>query len=128
MPGFLDRLGKAAQQTAAEGRIRLEIHNLQSRLNDRAQALGYLMLRQHRGETIPEEKYVELLEEMTKIDSERQAKEVELEDLRRPAEAPSGGAASAAARAEVSITCACGVVNPASARFCTSCGSPLKAT
>jgi len=137
MPGFLDRLGRAAQQTAAEGKIRLDIRNLTAQLDDRAQALGYLMFRQNRGEEIPEEEYTKILDAMNGLESERQAKEVELEDLRRPtapaapAPAPAPVAATAAptpAAAPTGVTCSnCGAANTPTAKFCAECGKPLGA-
>ncbi len=133
MAGFFDRLGKAAQQTAAESRIRLEIHNLGSRLNDQAQALGLLMFSQHQGETVAEEEYTKLLNEMSQTESQRKAKEAELEELRRPltagAPAPSPAApAPAPAPAAASAACpSCGAASPAGAKFCLSCGNKLQA-
>ncbi len=128
MPGLFDKLGRAAQQTAAESRIRLEIHNLGTRLNDRAQALGLLMFRQHKGETIPEEEYVKLLDELSAIDQQRRAKEGELEELHRPvgmaeaAPAPAGATSPAPA----GVTCpGCGAAVAAGTRFCPSCGRAL---
>jgi len=135
MPGFLDRLGKAAQQTAAEGKIRLDIRNITAQLDDRARALGYLMFRQNRGEEIPEEEYTKILDAMNGLESERQAKEAELEDLHRPtapaapASAPAPAAAPAAPTsptAPAGVTCgSCGAANTPTAKFCAECGKPL---
>ncbi len=138
MPGFFDRLGKAAQQTAAEGKLRLDIRNLQTQLDDRARSLGHLMFRQNRGEEVAEEEYTKLLDEMNRLESERQAKEVELEDLHRPEQpaAPAPAAAPAAAAtpppapapAPAQVACpGCGAANAPTARFCAECGRPLAA-
>lgn len=138
MPGLFDKIAKAAQQTAtaaqekaAEGKIRLDMRNLSGKLDEQAQALGHLMFRQHRGETIPDEEYTKILNEMMRFESERQAKEVELEDLSRPAGAPAPvpGPASAPVRAPAqaanAITCSCGAVVAAGTKFCPECGSKL---
>ncbi len=146
MPGFFDRLGKAAQQTAAETRIRLEINQLTGRFNEQAQALGLLMYRQSsKGEEIAEEEYTKLLDEMAQIDSQRQAREAEMEELHRPvgaaaappapAPAPSPAApppapapADPAAAAPVGNFCPnCGAANAPGAKFCPSCGQRLGA-
>ena len=135
MPGFFDRLGKAAQQTAAESKLRLDIHNLNSRLADRAQALGMLMFRQNKGEEISEEEYTKILAEMTDLDNQRQAKEAEMEDLHRPAPVaspapvptPAPAPTPAPVAAPAGVACACGTVNPPGTRFCPNCGQPVAA-
>ncbi len=149
MPGFFDMIGKAAQQTAAaaqqtasEGKVRLDIRNLNARLDDQARALGHLMFRQHKGETIPEEEYVKILDEMMHIEAERRAKEAELETpavaaaptaapMATPAPAPVAMATAApmpaAAPAQESAVEA--HANPAApaAHFCNNCGQSLEA-
>jgi hypothetical protein len=130
MPGLLDRLGKAAQQTAAaaqqataEGKIWLDISRLNGRLGDRAKAIGYLVFREHQGEEIPEEEYTAILQEMTEIQTERQAKEREMEEIRTgDASSPES---SAPAPEASEIICECGTANPAGAKFCSGCGNPL---
>ena len=130
MPRFLDRLGKAAQQTAAaahqatgEGKFRLDISRLNGRLDDHATSIGHLVFRKHQGEQIPEEEYTAILQEMTEILTERQAKETELQALR------TGGASAAESSASApeasDIVCECGTANPAGAEFCSGCGNPL---
>ena len=124
MPGFFDKIGKAAQQTATEGKIRLDIRNLSSRLDDQAQALGHLMFRQHKGETIPEAEYVKILEEMTQIESERHAKELELA-APAPAPAPMAAPAPVAAPAPMAApTPGAEAAGPGPA-FCNNCGQAL---
>ena len=144
MPGFLDRLGKSAQQAAAaaqqqanEARIRLDVRNIGGRLDEKAQVLGHLMFRQHRGETIPEEEYMKVLDEMTQIESQRQAKEVELEDMRSrwlaqqgtaagPAPAPAPAATPPPPPPAETVACPhCGAANAAGAKFCTECGKAI---
>ena len=139
MPGLFDRLGKVAQQTAAaaeqaaaEGKIRLDINSLKGRLDDRAKALGHLVYRRQQGEDIAEEELAKLLEEMTQIETQRKAKEAELESLRHrgtaPAPTPAPTAqpvAAAETTAPASATCSCGAANPPGAKFCSSCGKPL---
>ena len=91
MPGFFDRIGKAAQQTAAaaqqtanDARVRLEIRNLGAHFDERAQALGRLMHRHHKGETIPEADYSQVLQEMDDLEAQRAAKEAELATIQHP--------------------------------------------
>ncbi len=134
MAGFFDKIGKAAQQTAAEGKIRLDIRNLTGRLDDRAQALGHLMFRQHKGEAIPEEEYVKLLEEMTQIEAERHAKELELATpapapapapTPSPVQAPAPVAAPAPAPPPVAASVPADDGPGAGPAFCNNCGQAL---
>ena len=137
MPGFFDKLGKAAQQTATEGKIRLDIHNLSSRLDDRALALGHLMFRQHKGETIPEEEYIKILDKMTQIEAERRAKELELAapapasaaaPAQTAAPAPMAPAPVAAAEGSGPAFCNnCGQALAPGAKFCPNCGNHVTA-
>ena len=138
MPGFFDKIGKAAQQTATEGKIRLDIRNLSGRMDDRAQALGHLMFRQHKGETIPEAEYVTILEEMTQIESERHARELELaapEPAPAPMAAPAQAAhepmepapVAAAAGPGPAFCNNCGQALAAGAKFCPNCGNHITA-
>ncbi len=83
MQEFIDRLGKAAQQTANETRLRLATRNLGGKLDERAQALGYLLFRRHEVETVAEEEMLKLLKEMSDLTAERHAREAELEALRQ---------------------------------------------
>lgn len=89
MQDFIDRLGKAAQQTASETRLRLAIRTLGGKLDERAQALGHLLFRRHEGEAVAEEDMLKVLKEMSDLKAERQARESELEALHQaPAAAP----------------------------------------
>ncbi len=98
MQEFIDRLGKAAQQTANETKLRLAIRTLGGKLDDRAQALGHLMFRRQEGETVAEEDLLKILKEMSEIKAERQAREAELEALHKaPAEAPAAEQSAAPA-------------------------------
>jgi translation initiation factor IF-2 len=160
MPSFFDRLGKVAQQTAAaaqqtanEGRIKLEIHQIQTRFDDKAKSLGQLMYRRHSGEEVTDEEMLAILQEMQPIEAERKAKEDELEEMHKPAApepapAPAPAAAQppapapaaepppvaetpvaespAAEVAPAAPVCACGATNAPGAKFCTNCGQPLR--
>ncbi len=100
MQEFIDRLGKAAQQTASETRLRLAIRTLGGKLDDRAQALGHLLFRRQEGETVAEEDLLKILKEMSEIKAERQAREAELEALHKaPSEAPAPEQPTASAEA-----------------------------
>ena len=100
MQEFIDRLGKAAQQTASEGRLRLAIRTLGGKLDDRAQALGHLLFRRHEGEAVAEEDMLKILKEMSDLNAERQAREAELEALHQaPAAAPAAEEPAPAAEA-----------------------------
>ncbi len=89
MQDFIDRLGKAAQQTASETRLRLAIRTLGGKLDDRAQALGHLLFRRHEGEAVSEEDMLKILKEMSDLKAEQQAREAELEALHQvPAAEP----------------------------------------
>jgi hypothetical protein len=162
MPSFFDRLGKVAQQTAAaaqqaasEGRISLEIRNIQGRFDEKAKDLGVLMYRRNQGEEISDEAMLAVLQEMQGIDAEKKAKEAELEEIRKPA-APEASEAAPAPRpaapvaptpepapqpastseptpvaepaptAPAGAACSCGAVNAPGAKFCTNCGQLLK--
>lgn len=146
MPGFFDRIGKAAQQTAAaaqqtanDARVRLEIRNLGAHFDERAQALGRLMHRHHKGETIPEADYSQVLQEMDDLEAQRAAKEAELATIQHPevsvvapmAPASVAPAPTPAPAAEPTVEptagprCECGAVNSPGARFCASCGKLL---
>ena len=101
MQEFIDRIGKAAQQTASETRLRLAVRTLGGKLDDRAQALGHLLFRRHEGETVAEEDMLKLLREMSELKAERQAREAELEALHQaPAAAPAPAAEQPAPTAE----------------------------
>ncbi len=95
MQEFIDRLGKAAQQTANETRLRLNIRTLGGKLDERAQALGYLLFRRNEGETVAEEDLLKLLKEMSDLNAERHAREAELEALHQaPVEQPAPSTAA----------------------------------
>ena len=102
MPSFFDRLGKVAQQTAAaaqqaasEGRISLEIRNIQGRFDEKAKELGLLMFQRDQGQEVSDEAMLAVLQEMKGIDAEKKAKEAELEELHKPAATAASEAAPA---------------------------------
>ena len=101
MQEFIDRIGKAAQQSANEAKLRLAIRNAGGKLDERAQALGHLLFRRHQGESVAEEDMLKLLVEMTQLKADRQAREAELEALHRPPAAePESASEEAAPSAE----------------------------
>ena len=152
MPSFFDRLGKVAQQTAAaaqqaanEGRIALEVRNIQGRFDDKAKDLGVLMYRRDQGEEVSDEAMLAVLQEMKEIEAEKKAKETEIEEMRKPAaaeatasapapqpaptpqSAPTPEATAEPAPAEpAAVACSCGATNAPGAKFCTNCGQLLK--
>ena len=86
MQDFIDRLGKAAQQTASETRLRLAVRTINGKLDDRAQALGHMLFRRHEGETVSEADMLKILKEMSDLKAERQAREAELDALHKASE------------------------------------------
>jgi hypothetical protein len=92
MAGFFERFSRVAQQTANEAKLRLDIRNLGGKLDERAQALGHLVFRQHQGEAVSEPDFVKILEEMDQVVAARKGKDAELEALRQRAAAPAPAA------------------------------------
>ncbi len=95
MPGFFDRLGRAAQQTAAaaqkaaeEARVQLELRQVSGKFDDKAAELGKLVYRQQQGEEVSDADLLARITEMRQIETERAAKEAELAAMHGPAPAP----------------------------------------
>jgi hypothetical protein len=93
---FIDRIGKAAQQSASEAKLRLAVRTIGGKLDEKAQALGHLLFRRHQGEAVSEEEMLKLLVEMTQLKADRIAREAELEALHRPPAAQPAPAAEPA--------------------------------
>ena len=105
MQEFIDRIGKAAQQSANEAKLRLAIRTAGGKLDERAQALGHLMFRRHLGEAVADEGMLKLLVEMTQVQAEKHAREAELEALHRPPAAePAPASEEAAPSAEAPVS------------------------
>ena len=105
MPGFFDRLGKAAQQTAAaaqqaaaEGKLQLDLRQISGRFDDKAAELGKLVYRQQQGTEVTDAEFATLIAAMKVIEEERARKEAELQALHPPT-APAPAAAPAPAPA-----------------------------
>jgi hypothetical protein len=95
MPGFFDRLGRAAQQTAAaaqqaaaEAKVQLDIRQVNGRFDEKAAELGKLVYRQQQGEEVADLELAALIKDLREIDTERAQKEAELQAMRSPAPAP----------------------------------------
>ena len=92
MPSFLDRLGRAAQQTAAaaqqaaaEAKAQLEIRQISGKFDEKAAELGKLVYRQQQGEDVPDADLAARLKELREIDAERAQREAELQAVKAPA-------------------------------------------
>jgi hypothetical protein len=94
---FIDKIGKAAQQSASEAKLRLAVRTLGGKLDERAQALGYLLLKRHQGEEVSDENMLNILKEMVSLKVERQARESDLEALHKAPAATATAAPAAAA-------------------------------
>ena len=91
MPGFFDRLGRAAQQTAsaaqqaaAEAKVQLEIRQIDSKFDEKAAELGKLVYRQQQGEDVPDADLAARINELREIDAEHARKEAELQAMKAP--------------------------------------------
>ncbi len=91
MPGFFDRLGRAAQQTAAaaqkaaeEGKIQLELRQINGKFDEKAAELGKLVYRQQQGEEVADGDLIARIGEMREIERERAAKEAEIAAMHAP--------------------------------------------
>ncbi len=138
MPGFFDKIAKAAQQAAnaaqeaaSDSGVQLEIHALTGKMDEHAEALGYIAYRQHKGETVSDEEVERILAEMDRIDSERKIKQAQLNDHEPvapsaapvPAGAPAPAAAPAAPAAPAATTCQCGAAIAPGTKFCGERGA-----
>jgi hypothetical protein len=95
MPGFFDRLGRAAQQTAAaaqqaaaEAKVQLDIRQIGGRFDEKAAALGKLVYRQQQGEEVADAELADLIKDLREIDAERAQKEAELQAMKAPPSTP----------------------------------------
>mgnify|MGYP000572014413 CR=1 FL=1 len=122
MPGFFDRLGRAAQQTAAaaqkaaeEARVQLEIRQISGRFDEKASELGKLVYRQQQGEEVSDADLLARITEMKEIEAEKARKEAELASMRTPAAAPVPPTAAPASPAPAPAPAAPEAVTPATA-------------